>query len=248
VRPRVARAFAGVVLVVALVILSAVVPPFSTGASATSPTGSSTSATITAVGGLADVVGTGASSLPVTPRSLGDALVLTVKVSSASSHVASVSGGGAASWSKLVGFASSSSTDMEIWLGTVTTPGGASITVAYSSSVATRSVELTAQEFTAGLGAATVWAKDSAGGQDNTSSVTIASPALTPTATGELYLSYSRSPGQVLAGSTSGFTYDPTALGNMVLYDPGVTGAVAPTSLQSPAATSSSVGALVTVS
>jgi len=34
----------------------------------------------------------------------------------------------------------------------------------------------------------------------------------------------------------------------MVLYDPGVTGAVAPTSLQSPAATSSSVGALVTVS
>ena len=208
----------------------------------------SASTAVTAVGGLADVVGTGAGSLPVSPKTIGDALVVTVKVSSATAKVSSVSGGGAATWTKLVGFTDNSSHDLEIWLGTVTTVGSATITVAYSPSAASSSVELTSQEFTAGLGAATVWAKDTAAGQSNPSSTSIASPALTPAGTGELYLSYSRSPGQVLAGSTPGFTYDPTALGNMVLYDSGVTGAVAPTSTQSPADTSSSVGALIEVS
>jgi len=209
---------------------------------------SSAAPTITAVGGLADAQGSGVSSLTVSPKSVGDALVLTAKVSSATATVSSVAGGGVTTWTKLISYQDNTSHDLEIWLGTVTTAGSAKITVGYSTSVSGASVELTAQEFTAGLGATTVWAKDTAAGQSNVSSTTIASPPLTPATTGELYLGYSRSPGQLLAGSTPGFTYDPTALGNMVLYDTGVSSAVAPTSRQSPADTSSTVGALIEAS
>ncbi len=203
---------------------------------------------ISAVGSLADTEGTGVSSLSVSPEAVGDALVLTLKVSSATATATSVSGGGVTTWTKVTSFADNASHDLEIWLGTVTSAGSSQISVSYSSSVSSDSVELTAQEFTAGLGSATSWLVDQAGGQNNASSTTVASPPLTPTGTGELYVGYSRSPGQVLAGTTSGFTYDPTALGNMFLYDPDVSGAVAPTSAQSPADTSSTVGTLITVS
>ena len=215
------------------------------GASASTPV-------ISAVGGLANVQGSGVSSLSVSPKTQGDALVLSVKVSSATATVTSVSGGGATNWSRLVSFQDNASAvidhDLELWLGTVSTTGTSSITVNFSSSVSSNDIELAAQEFTAGLGSSTLWTKDAAAGQSNASSKTIASPPLTPTETGELYFSYSRSPGSVLAGSTSGFTYDQTADGNMVLFDPSVSSHVAPTSTQSPANTSAAVGALIEAS
>jgi hypothetical protein len=203
---------------------------------------------VSAVGGLADVQGNGANSLSVSPKSQGDALVLSVKVSSATATVTSVTGGGATAWARLVSFQDNASRDLELWLGTVGTAGASTVAVGFSSSVGSDNVELTAQEFTAGLGASTSWAKDAAAGQNNASSTTIASPPLTPTGTGELYFGYSRSPGTVLVGTTPGFTYDPTADGNMVLFDPSVSAAVAPTSTQSPANTSSAVGALIKAS
>jgi hypothetical protein len=211
------------------------------GASASTPV-------ISAVGGLANVQGSGVSSLSISPKSQGDALVLSVKITSATATVTSVTGGGATAWTRLVSFQDNTSRDLELWLAKVSATGTSSITVGFSSSVATNSVELTAQEFTAGLGSSTSWTKDSAAGQNNASSTTIALPPLTPTGTGELYFGYSRSPGEVLAGSTTGFTYDPTADGNMVLFDPSVSSAVAPTSTQSPANTSSAVGALIKAS
>jgi hypothetical protein len=204
--------------------------------------------TITAVGGLADAQGSGVSSLAVSPKTVGDALVLTVKASSATATVSSVNGGGVTIWTKLVSFQDNASHDLEIWLGTVTSTGSSTITVGYSASVSGVSIELTSQEFTAGLGASTIWTRDTGGGQSNAASTIVASPAFTTAGAGELYLSYSRSPGEVLPGRTSGFTYDQTALGNMVLYDPNVSGAVAPTSTQSPANTSSAIGALIEAS
>ena len=202
---------------------------------------------ISAVGSAADNQGTGVSSLSVSPKTLGDALVLTVKVTSASATVSGVSGGGA-NWTKVTSYEDASSHDLEIWLGTVTATGSATINVSYSASVSSSSVELVAQEFTAGLGSASVWTKDTAAGQSNASSTTVASPSLTAASAGELYVSYSRCPGVVVAGSTPGVTYVPTTLGNMYLYDPSVTGTLAPTSSQSPANTSSAIGALIAVS
>ena len=203
---------------------------------------------ISAVGRLTDVQGDGVSSVPVSPKNRGDALVLTVKVSSATATVTSVTGGGATAWARLVSFSDNASHDLELWLGTVSTTGASSVTVRFSSPVGSRNVELTVQEFTAGLGPFTLWAKDAAAGRNNASSGTIASPPLTPHRTGELYFGYSRSPGKALAGNTPGFTYERTADGNVVLFDPRVSAAVAPKSTQSPANTSSAVGALIEVS
>ena len=203
---------------------------------------------ISVVGGLADLQGNGVSSLPISPANLGDALVLSVKVSSATATVTSVTGGGVTSWTKLVSFQDNTSHDVELWLGTVSATGTSSITVGFSASVSSSNVELTAQEFTAGLGPSTLWTKDVAAGQNNASSTTIAFPPLTPTGAGELYAGYSRSPGEEYAGSTSGFTYHQTADGNMVLFDPSVSSAVAPTATQSPAGISAAVGALIEAS
>jgi hypothetical protein len=211
-----------------------------------SATAGAASATISAVGSMADNQGTGVSSLSVSPKTAGDALVLLVKISAASATVSSVSGGGA-SWAKVSSYEDSSSHDLEVWLGTVSTTGSSKISVTYSTSVSSDSIELIAQEFTAGLGSASVWAKDVAAGQSNASSASIASPSLSAASAGELYVSYSRCPGQVLAGSTPGFTYDPTSLGNMFLFDQSVTGTVSPASTQSPADTSSAIGALIGV-
>jgi hypothetical protein len=203
--------------------------------------------TVTAVGAMADGTGTGLSSLAVNPTTVGDALVLTVRISAASATVTSVTGGGA-NWIQVGSYQDSTSSGLEIWLGTVTATGPSTLSVGYSSSVSSSGVELVAQEFTAGLGSASVWTKDVAAGQTNPSSATIASPSLSAANAGELYVGYSRSPGQVLAGSTPGVTYDPTALGNMFLFDPSVTGTLAPASQNSPASTSSAIGALIAVS
>ena len=203
---------------------------------------------ISPVGALADAQGNGVSSLPINPANIGDASVLSVKVSSASATVTSVTGGGVTSWTKLVSFSDNASHELELWLGTVSTTGTSSITVGFSASVCSSNVELTAHEFTAGLGSSTRWTKGVAAGQNNASSTTVASPALTPAGTGELYASYSRSPGEVTAGSTSGLTYEQTSGGNMVLFDPNVSSAAAPTSAQSPATTSAAVGALIEAS
>ncbi len=203
--------------------------------------------TIAPVGSMADSQGTGVSSLSVSPKTVGDALVLTVKVTTSSATVSSVSGGGA-SWTKVSSYEDATSHDLEIWLGTVTAAGSTTINLAYSASVGSSSIELIAQEFTAGLGGASVWAKDVAAGQSNASSTTVASPTLTAASAGELYVSYSRCPNQVFAGSTTGVTYDPTALGNMFLFDSNLTGSLSPTSTQSPASTSSAIGAVIRVS
>src|SRR6202011_5978859 len=55
-------------------------------------------------------------------------------------------------------------------------------------------------------------------------------------------------PNQGFAGSTTGGTYAPTALGNMFLFDSNLTGSLSPTSTQSPASTSSAIGAVIRVS
>ncbi len=202
---------------------------------------------ISAVGPVSNSQGTGVSSLTVSPQTVGDALVLLAKISSSTTTVSSVSGGGPGTWSKVGAYEDASGHDLEVWLGTVTKAGSGKVSLTYSASVGSISVELVAQEFTAGLGSASVWTKDVAAGQSNATSSTVASPTLSAATSGELYVSYSRCPGQVDSGSTPGVTYHPTALGNMFLFDPNVTGAISPTSSQSPADTSSAIGALIAV-
>ncbi len=213
----------------------------------TSNGGTSTTSAIFAVGTLAQAEGTGISALSVSPVNVGDAFVLAAKVKDASVTISSVSGGGA-TWSKLTN--AGSNPDVELWLGTITTPGSSTITVTYSGSVTSDTIELDAQEYTNGTGSSTTWSQDVVGSSNNTSSSTsVTFPTLTPSASHELYVGFARMDNTGSAGSTSGFTYDVTSPNNnLYIYNPNVSSAVSPTGTQSPAGTSIAVGALISAS
>ena len=55
--------------------------------------------------------------------------------------------------------------DIELWLGTITSPGSSTMKVTYTADLRGADTDLVAQEFTAGLGAATSWMADVASGQ-----------------------------------------------------------------------------------
>ena len=211
-------------------------------------TSSAPTSGITAVGGLPNTDSTGNTSVSVAPTAVGNAIVLSVKVSSSSISVSSVSGGGVTTWSKLEAYSSYSGHDLELWLGTVTTTGTAPINVTFSGSVSSIDVELTAQQFASGYGSGAVWAKDTASGQSNSSSTTVTFPSLTPAGASELYAGYASVSNTGGAGSTSGYTYDSTLAGNLFIYNPSVSATTSPTGTASPASTSGAVGALITAS
>lgn len=215
-------------------------------APALQPAQAATSA-IMPVGSLFSAAGSGVSTLNVDPQAAGDALVVVVKVSSPTLTVSSLTSGAVGSWSRLERF-NDGSHDDELWLGTVTTPGATTLQVAFSGSASGDDVDLDAQEFGAGFGAATTWTKGDSGGQSNPSSRSVRFPSLAPSGTGELYVGYARSTGTLSSGSTAGFTYDTTADGNLIAYDTATSGTVAPQATVAPASTSAAVAVLLEAS
>ena len=202
---------------------------------------------ISAVGALVQTQGLGISTLSVSPQNAGDALVLSVGVFTTGITVSSVSGGGA-TWQRLTN--TGSSADVELWLGTVTSTGPASISLTYSSaSVASHYVDLDVQEYTNGTGPLTTWSSDVVGSTNNSSSTTsVVFPTLTPSATHELYVGFGSLDNSGSAGSSSGFTYLTNSWGNLYIYDPDVSSVVSPTGVQSPAGVFDAVGALLIAS
>ena len=202
----------------------------------------------TAVGTLDNAHGTDVTTLAVSPGSVGDVLVLAVKVSSGSITVSSVSGGGVVSWTKIGQQAdTANAVVVSLWMGTVGTAGPATVSVSFSASVTSVGTELALQEFSSGLGASTTWAIDKTGSQTDASSSTVAFPGLAPAGTDELYVGYAWVLQEGEAGTTPGVTYDilPTSA-DIFLYDPGVSTTVAPAAAQAPAGTATVVGALLT--
>ncbi len=202
---------------------------------------------ITAVGSFTTNFALSLSTLAVSPQNVGDVLVVFAQRLTGST-LTSVSGGGVSTWTKGVQFSGSVGVDEEIWYGKVTTTGASTITFNWSSSITGHYGEYGAQEFTAGLGASTVWALDKSGTLNGASSTSLPFPSLTPSGSGELYFGYTVPNNTAVAGSTSGFTYDVTGEDNIVAYDPTVSGAVSPTASQSPASTSSAVAVLLSAS
>ncbi|HLG66527.1 MAG TPA: IPT/TIG domain-containing protein [Acidimicrobiales bacterium] len=221
------------------------------GTSATSPADRftyTTSNAISAVGSMANSSGSGVTTLGDSPQASGDALVLLVKAHSSSITVSSVSGGGASTWTRLTSYQDGSH-DMEVWLGPVTSTGPHTVTVTFSAGVSGVDTDLALQEFAASTGAQTTWSKDVAGGQANPSSTAVPYPSLTPTSSGELYFGYAVLPDAPPAGgSTPGFTFDITADGNIVAFDPSVTSTVAPVATQTMADPSASLAVLISAS
>ncbi len=173
-------------------------------------------------------------------------MVVTAEPGATTPTLTSISGGGVGTWTKGVQFAGTTEArDVEIWYGTVTTTGSATITFNWSSALpGGQTSDYSAQEFTAGLGAGAVWTLDASGHSDNTAgNTTVTYPPLTPSASGELYYGFADMPSTPSAGSTTGFTYGPTANGNQVAYNPATgTGLISPTGLQGAADPSVAVG------
>ena len=212
-------------------------------------TASSGGASITSVGTTAGAAAKGISTLAVSPKQLGDLLVLLVKVDSSTLKATSVSGGGVGSWTLAATYAGYANRQFSIWTGVVTSTGSATITVGFSGSVSAVEVGLEGQEFTSSLGTSTAWGVDTSGGISNPSGSTTTFASLTPTGTGELYLGFnSVFQANATAGSTPGFTYVVTPDGDIVAYDTAVSSTVQPTAHENPAGVSGGIGVLITAS
>ncbi len=210
----------------------------------------STSPTIAAVGSYTSAHNTGVTTLAVSPVNVGDVLVLAARASSGTTTVSSVSGGGVSAWTRLSQHTDATDVvDDELWMGPVATTGPSTVSVTFSASVTGTLVELVAQEFSSGLGASTTWTAGGSGAQNNTSSTKVAFPSLTPTGSAELYVGYGYVANSGTTGSTAGVSYDvlPTTA-NFFVFDTNVSSALAPSATQSPAGTSSTVGALLSAS
>jgi hypothetical protein len=220
----------------------------STTGSADRYTYASASAVISAVGSMSYLAASGVTTLGVSPQHLGDLLALVIKASSTTITATSVTGGGVGAWSRAEGpYNAYTGHDLEIWTGVVNSTGTSTITVGFSSSVSAIATGLAAQEFAAS-GTSPVWGIDTGAGISNASSATVTFPKLTPKAGGEVYFAFAAVANSASAGATSGFSYTTTSDGDVATYDTSVSGAVQPTTTQSPAGISGGVAVLITAS
>jgi hypothetical protein len=187
-------------------------------------------ATITAVGSLVTAAGT---TLTVSPASLGDVIVLSTETWNEVATVASVTGGGVTTWTEISSAYDTTSTgnSESLWYGTVTSLGTSTISVNYTGGSSGSWPSASAQEFTNGTGASTVWTVDVAGTSDNTTaSTSVTFPTLTAATPNELYVGYAFSTGTTAAGTNAGYVYQSDVWGGSFIYDTAVTGTTAPTS------------------
>ena len=200
---------------------------------------------VSAVGGLTFSAGNDTTSLAISPQHVGDLLVLFTKADASGITVSSVSGGGVNTWTRAISYSGYSNHELELWIGTVKTVGASTLAVSFSASVASTYTGLASEEFSATGGASTIWSVDSSSGISNGSSSSVSFPKLTPSATSELYFSYAAVANTALAGTTSGFTYQPTSDGDIVAYDTTVSGPEQAAATQSPSGVAGAVAILV---
>ncbi|HTZ10130.1 MAG TPA: hypothetical protein VMB72_13730, partial [Acidimicrobiales bacterium] len=205
-------------------------------------TAGAATASISAVGSVAQHSGTGVTTLGLSPQHVGDLLALAVKADSSSATVSAVAGGGVSSWSRAQASTGYSGHDLEIWTGVVTAAGSSTVTVSFAAGVSSTETALLAEEFST---TGTSWAVDTGAGISNASSTTATYPKLTPSGSGELYFGYDAIAQTGAAGSTSGFSYAVTTDADVATWDTAVSAAVQPTAKQSPAGTSGGVAILV---
>lgn len=199
--------------------------------------------TITSAHALYTTTTTGGSTLSVTATAVNDLWVVYVGVGSASVTCTGVSGGNATGWTNAVAsWSDTFSINQSLWIGTMTSTGTATITATFSGSVSGLTVDIDAQPFHSSL-ASPVWSVDAAGHQNNASSTTVTWPTLTPSSgLTDLYWGRAGTNGTGSSPS-SGYTLATDADGNLVIYNPGASGAQSPTCTQT--ASQSAVSAML---
>jgi hypothetical protein len=182
--------------------------------------------------------GTAIATLAVSPVTVGNLVVVTGMVHSATIHYTTLSGGGVTTWTHLVGpfVGTSGVNSQDMWMGVVTATGSSTITAASSAALTGLTTGITAQEFTVNNPAVT-WALDTTGTISNATSTTVTFPSLTPAKSGELYMGSCGSVAGVTSNTqTAKYTSITTALNfgiQETLYNPQLlTGAQSPTMTQ----------------
>ena len=216
--------------------------------------------TITAIGSLlthTNQPSRAQEQISVSPSAVGDVLTLAVETKFPSGVPAfgasAVTGGGVTTWTRASAFLTlDGSHEAELWWGTVTAAGPATITVTYTAGSTSGNSEsatsLDVQEFRSSAGASTVWTLDAVGKVDTGVAATAPYyPTLTPSATNELYFGYLAVPASVGTGPTPGVVYSTDARGNQCAYDVSVSATITPTA-SSKSQTFISIGMLLQAS
>jgi hypothetical protein len=170
---------------------------------------------ITPVGSAAHASGVALKTLAVSPTAAGDVLVLEVGNPS-TTQVTAVSGGGVATWVKVVDINSLTPVDVSLWFGTITVVGAATITI---TSAAAGVITFHCQQFTAGGPVA--WSMDTVTGTTGGMSTSGNYPPVSPSSVGELFIgaAFVANAAGGWGGSTTGFTYDSYAALQFVYGD-----------------------------
>ena len=214
-----------------------------------------TPATLTAVGNFASNAGTGLTTANASLTQAGDLLVIWVKAldPTTSIHVTSIAASGSGTGTigtpvKAIQYdtVDHANNDDEIWYAPVTHAGTITLTFTWSGSNSSDVSQYSTQEFQPST--ASTYSLDTTGHYENiTPTLTMQFPPLTPVGAGELYAGYNSNDTTVpYSGTTTGYTANTLADGDVILFNPDVSA-----STQSPsttatggASTQSSIGAL----
>ena len=189
----------------------------------------------------------GGTTLTVNPQKVGDLIVFQSQISSHSITVTGVSCPETGVWhlaQRYVDTVNGVLTE-EIWWAVSTSTGSTKITATYSSSIAALSPELVSDSFT--TSSSSVWSLVSGNGAAAASTTAITFPSVTGGSnTKQLYWGYAESTQTALAGRTKGFTYSPTAEGNLITSDVSLSPNTkyAPTASETPVSNNTSIGAI----
>lgn len=184
--------------------------------------------TFTAVGSLTSaenaVSGT-STTFSLTPSTAGDFILVSL---ANNSQAASAVTSSRVTWTKLTSDFSFTTTSPTMWInhwiGTVNSTGADTVTVTYAGSMGGNNSRFDAREFHSSLGNVALdqtGTVSSAGGTANWAT-------LTPAGSGRLYWGWSEDQGSAVAGSTSGFVYEPDSHSNASGYCLNVSAAYTP--------------------
>jgi hypothetical protein len=191
-----------------------------------------------------------AGPLTVVPTAVGDLLVATVANQGATS-VASLSGGGVTTWTR-VGLpwtdSEATPTILEVWMGTVTTAGSSTVSITWNAAPGAHFCELNVQQFHASTSGGT-WVGEQLTNRTNASASSVTWPQPTPTQPACIYVGYASTPSTISwsnpAPANQQFaTENGTPGNNSYVWATAYSGTVAPTLTVSISSTSFCLAAL----
>jgi uncharacterized repeat protein (TIGR02543 family) len=190
----------------------------------------------------------GVNTLTVNPQHVGDLLIFQSQIHSQGVTITGVTCPETGTWQlaqRYVDGVNGVITE-EIWWALATGTGSTTITATYSGDISAiiPGPELVSDSFTSTNPG---WSVVSGNGTAASTTTAITFPSVTSgPAASQLYWGYVESTGTASSGATTGFTYTPTAQGNLITSNAGLSPATpyAPTATESPATNNTSIAAI----